>query len=61
METIRDDSDKPHIEHINREWNKAYDNQQTDKMLHKISNDLDFLLNRTQSNHKPNQIEEAPT
>ncbi|CAB3259978.1 unnamed protein product [Arctia plantaginis] len=61
MDTIGDDVDKPHIEHINREWNKAYDNQQADKMLNKISNDLDFLLNRTQSNQKPNHIEEAPT
>ncbi|CAH1637838.1 unnamed protein product [Spodoptera littoralis] len=37
---------------------------QTDKVLHKISHDLDFLLNRTPSrvaNNCPQQIEEAPT
>ncbi|KAF9406668.1 hypothetical protein HW555_013034 [Spodoptera exigua] len=37
---------------------------QTDKVLHKISHDLDFLLNRTPSrvaDNCPQQIEEAPT
>lgn len=59
IDTIKDDSDKPHIEHVNREWKKAYDNPQTDKVLNKISSDLDFLLNR-QSNVS-HHIEEVPT
>ncbi|KAG6457700.1 hypothetical protein O3G_MSEX010437 [Manduca sexta] len=55
--------DKSDIEQVNREWNKAYDSPETDRMLNKISNDLDFLLNRTQDGNKDglDQIEEAPT
>lgn len=57
---VKDDK-KSDIEHVNREWNKAYDCP-TDRMLNKISNDLDFLLNRTQETSKIlDQIEEAPT
>ncbi|XP_063831091.1 uncharacterized protein LOC135080374 [Ostrinia nubilalis] len=53
---------KSDIEQVNREWNKAYDSPETDRMLNKISNDLDFLLNRTQESSKVlDQIEEAPT
>lgn len=55
--------DKSDIEQINREWNRAYNSPETDKMLHKISSDLDFLLNRTHGSKKGalDQIEEAPT
>ncbi|XP_075983086.1 uncharacterized protein LOC142981224 isoform X2 [Anticarsia gemmatalis] len=60
IDTIKDDN-KSHIEHVNREWSKAYDNPQTEKMLHKISTDLDFLLNRTKSKNIAQEIEEAPT
>lgn len=57
---VKDDK-KSDIEQVNREWNKAYDSPETDRMLNKISNDLDFLLNRTQESSKLDQIEEAPT
>ncbi|KAJ0173542.1 hypothetical protein K1T71_010691 [Dendrolimus kikuchii] len=53
---------KSDIEQVNREWNKAYDSPDTDKMLNKISSDLDFLLNRTQESKSDlDEIEEAPT
>ncbi|KAM3960477.1 LOW QUALITY PROTEIN: uncharacterized protein ACR2FA_005385 [Aphomia sociella] len=65
IEIVKDDSKmKSDIEQVNREWNKAYDSPDTDKMLNKISSDLDFLLNRTQEASKNvvlDQIEEAPT
>ncbi|KAJ2953412.1 hypothetical protein O0L34_g1002 [Tuta absoluta] len=64
MEVIADEPKKSDIEQVNREWKKAYDSpQETDKMLNKISSDLDFLLNRTQepSAHVLEQIDEAPT
>lgn len=58
---VRDDK-KSHIEQVNREWNKAYDSPDTDKVLNKISSDLDFLLNRTkESKNDLDEIEEAPT
>lgn len=53
---------KSDIEEVNREWNRAYDSPDTDRMLNKISNDLDFLLNRThEKSTNLGQIEEAPT
>ena len=56
------DKSKSDIEEVNREWNKAYDSPDTDRMLNKISDDLDFLLNRTQDKSTNfSQIEEAPT
>lgn len=56
------DDKKSDIDQVNREWNKAYDSPETDRMLNKISNDLDFLLNRTlDSSNILDQIEEAPT
>lgn len=65
MEVLKDEpKSKSDIEQVNREWNKAYDSPETDRMLNKISNDLDFLLNRTQDanvNVILDQIEEAPT
>ncbi|XP_026333388.1 uncharacterized protein LOC113240330 [Hyposmocoma kahamanoa] len=64
MEVINDEpKPKSDIDQVNREWKKAYDSPETDKMLNKISNDLDFLLNRTQEQSKNvlDQIEEAPT
>lgn len=64
MEVINDEPKaKSDIEQVNREWKKAYDSPGTDKMLNKISSDLDFLLNRTQEQSKNilDQIEEAPT
>lgn len=64
MEVINDEpKPKSDIEQVNREWKKAYDSPETDKMLNKISSDLDFLLNRTQDQSKNilDQIEEAPT
>ncbi|XP_072929769.1 uncharacterized protein [Epargyreus clarus] len=64
MEVAKEETkSKSDIEQVNREWNKAYDSPETDKMLHKISHDLDFLLNRTQEskNATVDQIEEAPT
>ncbi|CAB3248939.1 unnamed protein product [Arctia plantaginis] len=61
IETIKEEFDKTHIEQINQEWNKTYDNPQTSKVLNKISTDLDFLLNRTQQTNTPHQEEEAPT
>lgn len=64
MEVINDEpKPKSDIEQVNREWKKAYDSPGTDKMLNKISSDLDFLLNRTQEQSKNilDQIEEAPT
>lgn len=58
---VKDDK-KSDIEQVNREWNRAYDSPETDRMLNKISNDLDFLLNRTlDSSNILDQIEEAPT
>ncbi|KOB79202.1 Brain-specific angiogenesis inhibitor 1 [Operophtera brumata] len=58
---VKDDK-KSDIDQVNREWNKAYDSPETDRMLNKISNDLDFLLNRTlDSSNILDQIEEAPT
>ncbi|CAF4868074.1 unnamed protein product [Pieris macdunnoughi] len=38
---------KTNIEQVNREWNKAYDSSETKEVINKITNDLDFLLNRT--------------
>lgn len=64
MEVISDEpKPKSDIEQVNREWKRAYDSPDTDKMLNKISSDLDFLLNRTQEQRKNilDQIEEAPT
>lgn len=64
MEVINDEpKPKSDIDQVNREWKKAYDSPETDKMLTKISSDLDFLLNRTQEQSKNvlDQIEEAPT
>lgn len=63
MEVAEELKSKSDIEQVNREWKKAYDSPDTDRMLNKISNDLDFLLNRTQEASKNilNQIEEAPT
>lgn len=65
IEVVQDESkSKSDIEQVNREWNRAYDSPDTDKVLNKISNDLDFLLNRTQEsnvNVSMDQIEEAPT
>lgn len=62
LEIVEDPKPKSDIERVNREWNKAYDSPETDRMLNKISNDLDFLLNRTQEGSKvPDEIEEAPT
>lgn len=62
MEIKEDHKSKSDIEQVNREWNKAYDSPETDRMLNKISDDLDFLLNRTQEkNTVLCQIEEAPT
>ncbi|XP_049877958.1 uncharacterized protein LOC126375149 isoform X2 [Pectinophora gossypiella] len=65
MEVIKDEpKSKSDIDQVNREWKKAYDSPaETDKMLNKISSDLDFLLNRTQDPSKNilDQIEEAPT
>lgn len=64
MDVINDEpKPKSDIEQVNREWKKAYDAPETDKMLNKISSDLDFLLNRTQEQSKNilDQIEEAPT
>lgn len=64
MEVINDEpKPKSDIDQVNREWKKAYDSPETDKMLNKISSDLDFLLNRTQEQSKNvlDQIEEAPT
>lgn len=64
MEIINDEpKPKSDIEQVNREWKRAYDSPDTDKMLNKISSDLDFLLNRTQEQSKNilDQIEEAPT
>lgn len=52
------------IEQVNREWNKAYDSPDSDKVLNKISSDLNFLLNRTKDpgvDASLDQIEEAPT
>ncbi|XP_045502504.1 uncharacterized protein LOC123699571 [Colias croceus] len=43
---------------VNKKWNKAYP-PDTDQMMNKITNDLDFLLNRNK--RKDAQIEEAPT
>lgn len=63
MEVKEEPKPKSDIEQVNREWNKAYDSPETDRMLNKISNDLDFLLNRTQEGAKNvlDEIEEAPT
>ncbi|CAH2249812.1 jg6089 [Pararge aegeria aegeria] len=61
MEVKEEHKSKSDIDQVNREWNKAYDSPETDRMLNKISNDLDFLLNRTQEKSVPDQIEEAPT
>ncbi|XP_045776830.1 uncharacterized protein LOC123875184 isoform X1 [Maniola jurtina] len=61
MEVKEDAKSKSDIEQVNREWNKAYDSPETDRMLNKISNDLDFLLNRTQEKSIHDQIVEAPT
>lgn len=64
MEVINDEpKPKSDIDQVNREWKKAYDSPETDKMLNKISSDLDFLLNRTQEQSKNvlDQIKEAPT
>ncbi|CAH2094718.1 unnamed protein product [Euphydryas editha] len=62
MEIKEDYKYKSDIEQVNREWNKAYDSPETDRMLNKISDDLDFLLNRTQEKKTVlGQIEEAPT
>ncbi|XP_026494310.2 uncharacterized protein LOC113399404 isoform X1 [Vanessa tameamea] len=62
MELKEDHKSKSDIEQVNREWNKAYDSPETDRMLNKISDDLDFLLNRTQEKKTIlDQIEEAPT
>ncbi|XP_053613958.1 uncharacterized protein LOC128677270 isoform X1 [Plodia interpunctella] len=60
---IKEEPKKSDIDQVNREWNKAYDSPDTDKMLNKISSDLDFLLNRTQDSKSAilDQIEEAPT
>ncbi|XP_028031387.1 uncharacterized protein LOC114243933 isoform X1 [Bombyx mandarina] len=56
------EASKSDIDQINREWKKAYDSPETDKMLNKISSDLDFLLNRNQESKAAlDQIEEAPT
>ncbi|XP_068619034.1 uncharacterized protein [Battus philenor] len=55
---------KSDIEQVNKQWNKAYDSPDTNKMLSKISNDLDFLLNRTnlvKKNPLNDHIEKAPT
>ncbi|XP_045502508.1 uncharacterized protein LOC123699576 [Colias croceus] len=41
------ETSKSDIEQVNREWNKAYDCE-TNRVINKITNDLDFLLNRTQ-------------
>lgn len=46
------------IELVNIKWNRAYDSP-TDQMINKISNDLDFLLNR--NTNKDIEIQEAPT
>lgn len=48
---------KTNIELVNIKWNRAYDSP-TDQMIHKISHDLDFLLNRKSIDI---QIQEAPT
>lgn len=64
MEVLQDESkSKSDIEQVNREWNKAYNSPDADRVLNKISNDLDFLLNRTQDaiTGPLDQIEEAPT
>ncbi|CAG9789418.1 unnamed protein product [Diatraea saccharalis] len=61
-EVIEDPKPKSDIEQVNREWNKAYDSPDADRMLHKISDDLAFLLNTSRINKNVlDQIEEAPT
>ncbi|XP_061384385.1 uncharacterized protein LOC116773247 isoform X3 [Danaus plexippus] len=62
MELKEEPKTKSDIDQVNREWNRAYDSPETDRVLNKISNDLDFLLNRTQVKKTIlDQIEEAPT
>ncbi|CAK1550456.1 unnamed protein product [Leptosia nina] len=51
---------KSDIEFVNRKWNELYNTSETDQMIHKISHDLDFLLNRNKRKES-NQIQEAPT
>lgn len=58
VEELKSKSD---IDQVNRQWNEAYDSPETSRMLSKISNDLDFLLNRTQFINKNNHTEEDPT
>lgn len=54
---------KSDIDQVNKQWNIAYDSPETNKMLSKISNDLDFLLNRTKltKNNLNDHIEKDPT
>ncbi|CAG4954425.1 unnamed protein product [Parnassius apollo] len=55
---------KSDMDQVNRQWKKTYDSPETNTMLSKISNDLDFLLNRTQILNKSSihdHIEKAPT
>ncbi|CAH2045135.1 unnamed protein product, partial [Iphiclides podalirius] len=49
---IEEPKAKSDIDQVNRQWNEAYDSPETCRMLSKISNDLDFLLNRTQFSSK---------
>ncbi|CAK1583789.1 unnamed protein product [Parnassius mnemosyne] len=62
--TCEEPKTKSDIDQINKQWKKAYDSPETNKMLSKISNDLDFLLNRTRVVNKSSihdHIEKAPT
>ncbi|KAG7297853.1 hypothetical protein JYU34_018598 [Plutella xylostella] len=53
---------KSNIELVNKQWNKAYDSPDTEKVLSEISSDLNFLLNKPViSSNVLDQIEEAPT
>lgn len=55
-------SKEPVLKRVNREWSIAYE-EPPDKVLHEISSDLDFLLNRTLESKAAilEEIEEAPT
>ncbi|CAK1550457.1 unnamed protein product [Leptosia nina] len=54
----KSESFKSNIEQVNREWNKAYDSCESNHVINKITNDLDFLLNRT---HERNKDASEPT